>query len=77
MVLLRGHAGARGAARFGAVIEDDHTETGLAAGVPVKTRVPLRHTVRPVPAKAQPVCGTTVILGARARTGLLVRACFP
>jgi hypothetical protein len=34
MVLLRGLAGARGAARFGAVIEIDHSETRVAAGAP-------------------------------------------
>jgi hypothetical protein len=34
MVLLRGLAGARGTARFGAVIDDDHTETRVTADAP-------------------------------------------
>ena len=44
IVLLAGLAGARGATRFGAVIEDGHS--------------PRRRTVRPVPAQAQPACGS-------------------
>ncbi len=34
MVLLAGLAGARGAARFGGVIEDGHAEARVAAGAP-------------------------------------------
>jgi Lrp/AsnC ligand binding domain len=47
MVLLVSLVRARGAARFGAVIKHDHAEA----------RVTTPHTVRPVPAKAQPACG--------------------
>src|ERR1700691_900267 len=68
-VLLADLAGARGAARFGAVIEDGHAESRtasdcggpgrdrLAAGVAMTTRVPRRRTVRPVPAEAEPAGG--------------------
>jgi hypothetical protein len=36
MVLLAGLVGAHGAARFGAVIEDDHGEARVTAGAPVR-----------------------------------------
>jgi DNA-binding Lrp family transcriptional regulator len=56
MVLLAGLARARGVARFGAVVEDGHAEIRVAA--PASARVPRRPTVQPVPAKAQPTCGS-------------------
>ena len=36
MVLLAGLAGARGTARFGAVIEDDHAEARVTARAPAR-----------------------------------------
>ena len=50
MVSLAGLAGARGAARFGGVVESDHAKGRVTA--------PASGTVRPVPAKAQPACGS-------------------
>ena len=54
MVLLVGLADGRGAARFGAVTEHDHAEGRVTAPAP-RRRTGI---VRPVPAQAQPACGS-------------------